>query len=85
MSLPPLPPFIHQGLRRYTLNSGKDRYIAALAGIPYTPDPGPDHLISIKAFATAIGVSVRTIERRIAEERASLSALPAGDNMSEAV
>jgi hypothetical protein len=68
-----IPDIVYQGSRRFVLRSAKDRYIAELAGIPYDPPPGPDSLIPIKKFAADIGVTVRTVERRVAE----LAAAPA--------
>ena len=62
-----IPSIVYQGSRRFVLRSARDKYIADLAGIPYDPSPGTDVLIPIKRFAADIGVTVRTVERRVAE------------------
>ncbi len=62
-----VPSIVYQGPRRFVLRSAKDKYIAELAGIPYDPLPGSDILIPIKKFAAELGVSVRTVERRLVD------------------
>jgi hypothetical protein len=65
------PNLIEHGSRRFFFRSGIERYKAKLAGIPFRDDPdaGPDVMVPIKIFALEMGVTVRTIERRIAESR----------------
>ena len=65
------PNLIEHGSRRFFFRSGIERYKAELAGIPFrdNPDAGPDVLIPIKIFASEMGVTIRTIERRIEQVR----------------
>jgi hypothetical protein len=76
---PKLPDLVYQSSgRRFVLSNEADRYVAELAGIPYGPKSDPNVLIPVKIFAQRLGVTVRTVERRLAEEKA---ALPADDNV----
>jgi hypothetical protein len=66
-----VPEIISQNNRRFSFRRSIERYKAELGGIPFRvdPDAGPDVLVPIKTFASEMGVTVRTIERRIAEAR----------------
>lgn len=69
------PNVIEQKGRRFFSRRGIERYKAMLAGIPFQDDPGdrPDVLVPIRAFASEMGVCVRTIGRRIEEMRGGAS------------
>ena len=64
------PNVIEQKGRRFFYGRSIERYKATLGGIPFQHDPGagPDALVR-SAFASEMGVCVRTIERRIEEMR----------------
>jgi hypothetical protein len=65
-----IPDILELNKRRYVWRSRIERYKAELAGIPYHDRPySPDVLVPIKKFAAELGVSVRTVERRIVEAR----------------
>jgi hypothetical protein len=65
-----IPDILELNKRRYAWRSRIERYKAELAGIPFQDRPdAPDVLVPIKKFAAELGVSVRTVERRIVEAR----------------
>jgi hypothetical protein len=53
--------------RRYFFRSSIERYKCDLAGLPFHAPASPDELVPIRKFASELGVSVRTLERRISE------------------
>jgi hypothetical protein len=69
------PNVIEQKGRRFFSRRSIEHYKATLAGIPFQDHlgAGPDVLVPIRAFATQMGVCVRTIGRRIEETRDRVS------------
>jgi hypothetical protein len=74
-----IPQVFYHGTRRFVSRRAAEKYKAELAGIPFRDDPAmPDAHVPIKRFAEELGVTVRTIERRIVEQRAGADASAAG-------
>jgi hypothetical protein len=70
-----IPNILELNKRRYAWRSGIERYKAELAGIPFqTRADAPDVLVPIKKLAAELGVTVRTVERRIVESRKATTA-----------
>ena len=76
------PNVIEQKGRRFFSRRSIERYKATLAGIPFQDDPaaGPDVLVPIRAFASEMGVCVRTIGRRIEEMRDGAASARQGES-----
>jgi hypothetical protein len=70
-----VPEILVLNKRRYAWRSKIERHKAELAGIPFQDrTDAPDVLVPIKRFAAELGVSVRTVERRIVDARKATAA-----------